>query len=121
MQNDDIIDSIVHYTENLTVESLNDIIKDGGNFLLLADETLQKDFANKLARNVATAVSLEWAGQNAYIKKYSAFKEEQIYLEFTGNNIRELARKFHLAEMTIRRIVNTEHKKRTALKQGTLL
>ena len=77
---------------------------------IVDDERLRG--ADRLGERVATRVGHEWGGQRLYIPKDRVRRDRDIYELFTGNNYNELARRFRLAENTVRRIGTQERERR---------
>lgn len=75
--------------------------------------------ADRLGERVATRVAHDWGGLRVYFSQDRARRNSEIYALFTGNNYDDLARKYRLAEETVRRIVKQELVRRRA-KQLTL-
>lgn len=115
MQNETIIETILQTACLIVKEALKEQIQNEDDLHAIA---------NNIANNIAIEIELEWGGQQAYIQKQSDFKKTQIYKEFTGMNYRELGRKYHFTERTIRNIIKHENMKKLESKQqkqGTLI
>lgn len=53
-----------------------------------------------------------WGGSPVYIPKNTPGIRAKIYDSYTGNNVRELARRYHFTERSIRRIIAAERERR---------
>lgn len=79
---------------------------------------LEAETRTKVALAICDQMALDWGGQNLYFPKGCSMKlrprDEQIYREFTGNNIPELVHKYELSTQWIYRIIKikTEDAKR---------
>jgi Mor family transcriptional regulator len=75
---------------------------------LLRDRTeLPADTANEIGTQAAALMARQWAGVQLYFPMGFVIDERdwQIYKEFTGDNITELARKYRVSEVWIYRII----------------
>ncbi len=83
-------------------------------------EAKAKHFANEAAGRVAD----DWGGQNVYIPMdlvgRRSLRNVQIYREFSGNNIPELASKYDLSVQCVYRIIKVQ-RELLAPKQLSLL
>lgn len=72
--------------------------------------------ANELAAQISVDIVGEvrelWGGIPVYIPKNTPGIRAQIYDSYTGNNVRELARRYHFTERSIRRIIAAERERR---------
>lgn len=64
-----------------------------------------REQAEDTARTIVDRMLMEWAGQQVYIPIRHPRRDDMIMADFTGNNVPELARKYHLSVRTIHKIV----------------
>ena len=67
---------------------------------------------DRLGERVATRMGLELGGQNVYISTDRSRRNKAIYADFDGQNYHVLAKKYHLSERSIRKIINDETNRR---------
>lgn len=76
----------------------------------------------KIVYDFVEIVEEEYGGQAIYIKLNSPAKKQRIYNEFNGSNYNELAKKYKISAVQIRKIIKEEQKKRRQnFSQGSLL
>lgn len=100
---DNIISDIQMFAQNISDVVLADYI---------ADPELRSDIARKIASDLTFQIEEEYAGQQVYVRTRSIRRKERIFSEFTGKNYKELAKKYHLTERSVRIIIENERKKR---------
>lgn len=93
-------------------------------FILVEMAGLEEDVANQIGREVSDRMASHWGGQNIYVPIGLSLKlssrDRQIYDEFTGNNHRELARKWGVSMQWIYKIVKAIRKEDLARRQHHL-
>jgi Mor family transcriptional regulator len=79
--------------------------------------------AKSFGVTAAWMIADDWGGQNVYIPRdvsgILAGRNEQIYREFTGDNVSDLAKRYCTSVQHIYRIIRAERAKR-APRQGSL-
>jgi len=85
---------------------------------IVEDEQLQG--ADRLGERVAKRLGHDWGGLRVYISQDRAYRDQEIYAAFSGDNYDALARKYRLTERNVRRIVARERERRRP-KQFSLL
>ena len=76
---------------------------------------IDEDLGHLLGDEVATRFSHEFGGDQTHIPKGRSFHtsrlRRQIYAEFTGDNVAELARKYHVSVIHMYRILKLERER----------
>lgn len=101
---DNILDSILATSERVALDRLSECMATG--------EADAGELAAQIAVEIVGYVREQWGGSQIYIPKNTAGLRAQIYDTYTGNNIRELARRYHFTERSIRRIIAAERQRR---------
>lgn len=90
----------------------------------LLTEGVPQDAAVRYAAACTRHLSAQLGGQQVYIPRcllaQLSERNARIFSAFQGNNYRELARRFHLTEQRVRRIVATEQAADMQRRQGRL-
>lgn len=90
----------------------------------LLDQGLAPAAANDIAWRTTELIRDRWGGQAVYIAQGVGFETlrryQQIWDEFTGNNVPELARKFDLSEVAIYQALRYMREKDRRDRQGDL-
>ena len=81
---------------------------------------LMEAVAAAAGEEAAEDIRIHFGGMQVYINQDKARQDAAIYDAFTGDNIHELVRRFHLSESMIYRIIKNERERRR-IKQGSLL
>ena len=102
MNHDDILESIRLVGESVAQEQLLRCMPSGQ----------AQEIAENIGINTAAEIGEIWGGSPVYFPKNPPARRALIYDSFTGNNIRELARRFHFSERNIRMIISAERKRR---------
>ncbi len=73
--------------------------------------------AGDFGRRVADMLAEDWGGSSIYIPKNLASRfrnrDARLYLEYNGNNISELARKYGITQQRVYAIIKAERARRT--------
>ena len=89
--------------------------------VLLSDADLQHCEPHKLARLAKTQtlrICAEMGGMNMYLPRMRYDRDHEIWNQFNGTNISELARTFGMTEMRVRQIITDMRHKFAAKYQG---
>lgn len=86
---------------------------------------LSVDSARLLGVETAAKLADDWGGQLVYVPKDAAQKikvrNAQIYREFTGNNVQELAAKYGLGIHAVYRLIEGERRRRAQTQEQATL
>lgn len=102
----------------------NDLLRDLAESVSveLAKYGLSEEQARTAGEEVALAIHDNWRGLSVVFPMRPELAMRrlrlQILTEYTGNNIGELVRKYHVAENTIYKWVNEEHRRRVNQNQA---
>ena len=80
-------------------------------FKSLVSKSIHENIAYECAVNITNELANEWGGGNIYIPRTPTpqhTRNAEIYAEFKGNNYAELARKYKLSEVWIRKIIERQ-------------
>ena len=82
--------------------------------------TATDEIIDAVALDVALDVQFEWAGQQIYVQRISAYLKKRIYKGLDGGNVPELVRRYRLSTKTIYDCSAAERKRENAAGQLTL-
>ncbi len=99
---DNLLDSILETSERVAQAVLSERMSD----------TQANELAAQISVDIVGEVRELWGGIPVYIPKNTPGIRAQIYESYTGNNVRELARRYHFTERSIRRIIAAERERR---------
>lgn len=99
---DNLLDSILETSERVAQAVLSERMSD----------TQANELAAQISVDIVGEVRELWGGIPVYIPKNTPGIRAQIYESYTGNNVRELARRYHFTERSIRRIIVAERERR---------
>jgi Mor family transcriptional regulator len=108
-------------------ENYPDLLEQIGQvvYLRLTQHDVVRDRAVLLAFEITEAIRSEIGGVQQYIPRGQSYdlslRDQQIWQEFTGDNLQKLAHKYALTEMQVRNIVNRARRREQATRQGSLL
>ena len=77
-----------------------------------------KEQAANLSSNVVAAVALHFGGQQVYFPLRSKYIEQLIKRDFTGDNIKELIRKYRVSRAQIYKILGKKEPKKNTPKKN---
>lgn len=90
----------------------------------LIEGGVAEDEAQELSWELAQEIGARWGGQLLYVPKgyrlELAKRDVKLYLEFTGNNHAQLARKYNLTEQQVYKIIRTMRRDEFDERQGEL-
>ena len=72
----------------------------------------RKEIAGKAGKSIANELAITWGGQQVYIPMDLARRNATIYEAFTGDNVHDLARRFHTSTNNIYGIIKSERDRR---------
>lgn len=104
------------------VELLSDLSERISTSLVQAG--VSNDLADRLGEEIAMDMATHWGGQLIYFPKGTfvrlSRRDRDIYSQFTGNNHKELSRKFNVSEQHIYRIVKAMRRRDLDDRHGDL-
>lgn len=108
---DNLLDSILETSERVAQAVLSERMSD----------TQANELAAQISVDIVGEVRELWGGIPVYIPKNTPGIRAQIYESYTGNNVRELARRYHFTERSIRRIIAAERQRRQGERKNPTL
>lgn len=90
----------------------------------LIEHQIQEEGARAIGDEIAVEMAAYWGGQLIYFPKGKFLilskRDRQIYAEFNGHNVKELARKYDVSEQHIYRIIKAMRRSDLASRHGDL-